>query len=813
MHRNRTLQTSVCTGLLVLIVACGQMLAQDVEESTGWPQYRGVNVDGISLERGVFSNIGELSLAVVWKRPIGVGISGVAITNDLAVTMAQREESTWVVALDPETGRERWRSEIAPAYYSINGTYDGPFSTPVIAGNAVVALDMAGHLAGLDRLTGDLVWSVDLTEEFGSREPNHGFATSPVLLDGRIIVQIGAENAAIAGFDPNTGLRLWTVGSDQVEYQTPVPATLDGRRQLVAAGQTHVMGIDHETGELLWQYAHNGDGFTGVQSMSPVVAGTDTLFLANKHHSSVLIELSREGDTLVAREQWEQRTIRNSFNVPVFHDGYLYGYSSRFLVCIDAETGEAAWRSRPPGDGFLILVDEHLIILTKEGSLHVVKASPEAYQEVASLQLFDDAAWTHPSFANGHIYARSYNEIARIDVRSAARLTDAGTGTAGPSFGADGRFERFLQDVSQADDKTVVVDRFIESVEQFPLVEGDSRVHFIYRGPADDVAIAGDIIGARIERPMTHVAGTDLFYHSTELDPAARVNYHFIRDYEEITDPRNPRTTTTMVYGPDMEVLFVTESMTVSWMSMPLWQAPSHLDELPPEHPRGRLVRHELESEALGGTLELQVYLPHGYRDGGDQRYPVAFYHDGGGALTRGQVLTSLDNLIGDAVRPVIVVFVQTAGPAYRYGDAYIESLSDELIPFVDATYRTIASPASRASLGGGFDGVIGFYAALRKPDLFGKVAVQSVWGGPGPVKLLARTPSEQPLDLYLEWGAYDVQSPDENWDFRNAAREVFEFLVDRGYAVTGGQVPDGTGWSSWKNRTDRVLRSLFPLE
>ena len=188
-----------------------------------------------------------------------------------------------------------------------------------------------------------------------------------------------------------------------------------------------------------------------------------------------MVELETTGGSVVGREIWEQRTIRNTYNVPVYHDGYLYAYSSRFLVCVDAETGERVWRSRPPGDGFLILVDGHLLIVTKRGALSVVKASPDGYEEVASLELFDDLVWTPPTFVNGSLYARSMSEIARVDILPASRLTDAGAGGdpgAEASLVADGQFERFLAEVEAADDKAAVVDRFLEAVDQFPLIEG-----------------------------------------------------------------------------------------------------------------------------------------------------------------------------------------------------------------------------------------------------------------------------------------------------------------------------------------------------
>ena len=186
----------VVFGTLVLGVA-RPVNAQDVARAA-WPQFRGPNVESISTEQDVFPTNGAFGLTVGWRRTIGEGMSGVAIANGLAVTMAENQETTWVVALDVETGNERWRYELAPAYAS-NNAYKGFNSTPLVAGNAVVALDMAGRLAGLDLLTGDLVWSVDLPDELNAREPHHGFATSPVLVDDTLIVQIGSEDARLRG--------------------------------------------------------------------------------------------------------------------------------------------------------------------------------------------------------------------------------------------------------------------------------------------------------------------------------------------------------------------------------------------------------------------------------------------------------------------------------------------------------------------------------------------------------------------------------------------------------------------------------------
>ncbi|MCH7689351.1 MAG: hypothetical protein IH899_22195 [Planctomycetes bacterium] len=68
------------------------------------------------------------------------------------------------------------------------------------------------------------------------------------------------------------------------------------------------------------------------------------------------------------------------------------------------------------------------------------------------------------------------------------------------------------------------------------------------------------------------------------------------------------------------------------------------------------------------------------------------------------------------------------------------------------------------------------------------------------------------PLRVYIEWGEYDLRSPDEVWDSRASIRSLAEYLRKRGHDVIGGEVHDGTGWSSWRNRTDVMLEALFPL-
>lgn len=796
---------ALLAALLVITAPAAGLGAQ--QSDTAWPGFRGP-VAGGAVAATNLADADAVSLEIAWKRPIGSGYSGVSVSADLVVTMFADGDIDVLAAFDPRTGEELWRFPMGPTYPGQDGSFAGPMSTPLLVGNLVIGLSAWGRLVAVDRLDGEPVWSTQLTEEHGAVQPEYGFATSPLLHDGVLVLQIGAPDGAIAGFDPATGALLWKAGEDAIAYQSPVSMSVGGREQVVAAGMTELFGVDPASGEILWEFEHGGTGYLGAQSLVPVAAGVDRVFLAFKDESSAMIEIDPAAASGAAR-LWEDRAIRNTYSVATYRDGYVYGFSSRFLTAVDANTGKAAWKSRPPGDGFPILVGDHLVILTKDGSLHIVEATPEEYREKAAIQVFDDLAWVHPSFALGSVFVRSTGEIARVDIKRGTRMADGVAYEAGVAP-ASSEFAAFLGEVSVATDKAQVIDDYLEGKE-FPLIEGDELAHFVYRGEGQDLAVAGDMIGSRQEARMHHVEGTDLFYFSAPLLREARLNYRFVRDYEDILDPRNPRRTISDVHLADMAIAEPGESSPMSWMAMPAWQPPAHLREPAAGVPRGRVLERQFDSNIFEGPQSVEVYLPPGYDDG-NQRYPVVYYHGGFLAGPLGQVAVSLDNLIDGGMQAVIAVLVNVA-PEAPVPPEYSRVFAEELVPFIDAEFRTVATAGGRASAGAGWFSFTALYVAFDHPGLIGKVAVQSLFMLDNmriPLEALITTAAEHPLEFYIEWGAYDLQNPQENWDIRRYSRDFADFLRTRGYAVVGGEVPDSTGWDSWKNRNDVVLEALF---
>jgi len=784
--------------------------------SAPWPTFRGPSFDGHAPGGARLFEGETATLAVGWRVALGPGYSAPIVGDGLVFAMFAQGDADFLAAFDPAEGAERWRYRISRTYAGHDGSHDGPISTPALEGGRVFGLGAWGDLFAVEAATGRPLWTTHLADALGADKPHYGFASSPRVVDGVLLVELSqiSENhdpastkppkpMAIAGLDPATGSVLWIAGDDHVEYHTATPATLGGQRQVLAVGQTWLLGLEPRTGKQLWSYKHEGDDRAmGGMTIVPLVAGDDRVFLMNKQDSSVMLRVVRRGAEWEVSPLWSNDGIARSYVPPVYHGGYLYGMNNRIFTCLNAETGETAWRSREPGDGFPIVVGKHLVVMTKPGSLHVIDASPAGYRERARLDLFGEHSWSEPVFAEGHLFARSMAHLARVDVQAG---TPAERGR--PAWFAGTLLGRFLAELEGAADKAAAIDAFLAAHPEAPIVESDGTVHFIYRGAAADVGIVGDMIGSRREDPMTRVAGTDFFHYTTRLEPTAAVTYGFIVDYKRAApDPRNPRPANGL-FGD------------VSWFGMPAWEGADFLGGADPDgQGQGRLETIEWTPPGTEPKpRQAEVYLPAGY-DGGTRRYPVAYVHGGRAALDQGRMKQALDRLIGARIAPLIAVFVPPADPQAPRADErdehYVQAIAEGLVPRIDASFRTIAAAPARASIGSGGMAGQALLVAFERPELFGRAGAQSPFFDDENIPGLAERGADvRPLVLYLDWGTYHMRSPHEAWSLVEANRKLWHALRAAGYRPAGGERPEGFGWPIFSAHTDELFAALFPPE
>jgi outer membrane protein assembly factor BamB len=146
--------------------------------------------------------------------------------------------------------------------------------------------------------------------------------------------------------------------------------------------------------------------------------GNDRVFLSASYGTgAALFELTRAGDKLEARTVWENQRMKNRFSSSVLHNGYIYGLDESILACLDAATGEQKWKGGRYGYGQIMLAGDHLIVLTEDGELVLVKATPERHEEMARFSAIEGKTWNHPVIAGGRLLVRNLQEMAAFDIR------------------------------------------------------------------------------------------------------------------------------------------------------------------------------------------------------------------------------------------------------------------------------------------------------------------------------------------------------------------------------------------------------------
>ncbi len=774
-----------------------------------WPSFRGSNTDGVANSGTNFAKDPSGSLKVAWSVAAGSGYSSVSISEGIALTGFSDGKNDLIAAFDEKTGKELWRIAIAETYKGHDGSHDGPISTPAIADGKAFAIAPRGEFIAVDLRTGKKIWETNLAKNEGLEKPYYGFGSSPLISKGVLVLQVGVKDKFIAGFDPATGKKLWSIGNDTLNYQSPAKINWKNQEIVVAAGDTKIFGIDAAQGKIVWEYPHEGPQHPmAAQSLVVVPAREGEMLIKNKPDSSSLIRLVSSGEGKITVEKvWTAPVFKSTYSIPVYHNGNFYGFNGRVLSCVNAATGEIVWRTRAVSDGFLMIVDGNLVIQTKEGSLHMGAASPEGWTERAKVNL-TSVSWTPPSFSSGAIFARGMKQISRIEWQQnvASAPTPA---VVAPQLSA--RFAGFLADVEKATNKNETIEKFFSGVTSYPHVEWPGHVYFLFRGEAKDIGITGDMIGARQEEPMHRVADTDLFWYHTQLEPDALITYRYVKNYEEqLPDPKNPRKTKDE------------RGKEVSIFTMPAWKDGSFSKEAPPKQ-RGIIESKEIVSSLHKGvSVKVDVYLPPGYKSGND-RYPLLLVLDGEAARKEGFFTNALDHLRGRSMRPAITAFVGEVNlgenpprdPA-QYYELMTSFLAKEVVKYIDDHFRTKSNPEDRAILANGYSGPDAFVTALKHPGLFGAFGSQSLFTLSSDEQILRnliKTAQEQPLQIYLDWGLYDLRTRRENWDLPEANRRLIRYLRERGYKPAGGETHESFGWASWRNRLDRVLVTLLPLQ
>jgi outer membrane protein assembly factor BamB len=241
---------------------------------------------------------------------------------------------------------------------------------------------------------------------------------SPLIVDDKVVVLPGGRSGkSVVAYNKLTGAQVWRSLNDTQAYVSPMLVTLAGKRQILVVTANRVVGLAPEDGALLWEASWNTD--LGINFSQPIVVDASRFFISSGYgKGAALVEITASGDALSARKVWENTSMKNKFNGSVLYEGNAYGLDEGILTCVDVKTGERLWKCGRYGFGQVLQASGHLIVITEEGELVLVKASPDKHTEVARFPAIEGKTWNNPALAGGRLLVRNQTQMACFDVSS-----------------------------------------------------------------------------------------------------------------------------------------------------------------------------------------------------------------------------------------------------------------------------------------------------------------------------------------------------------------------------------------------------------
>jgi outer membrane protein assembly factor BamB len=375
-----------------------------------WPGFRGPRRDGVVRGAQIATDWATSPPVLMWRRPIGPGWSSFAVDGNLVYTQEQRGQDEIVSCYSLATGKPVWRHRDAARFWeSVGGA--GPRATPTLSAGRVYALGATGILNALDARTGAVSWTRNAASDSKTKNPGWGFSGSPLVLGDLVIV---ATSGTLVAYDAATGTPRWYGPKRRGDYSSPHLATIDGVTQvllLTGGGATSVAPAD---GKVLWEHELTA----GSRIIQPAFTPDGDVLATNGEFGDGngirRIALTRGPSGWTSQERWTSSGLKPTFNDFVVHEGHAYGFDGSILASLDLADGTRKWKGGRYGNGQLVLLPEQdlLLVVSEDGELALVRATPDTFTELARFKAIEGKTWNHPVLVRDVLLVRNGEEMA-----------------------------------------------------------------------------------------------------------------------------------------------------------------------------------------------------------------------------------------------------------------------------------------------------------------------------------------------------------------------------------------------------------------
>jgi len=401
-------------------------------QAGSWPRFRGVNYDNVSTESiKLAENWPERGPAVVWSAELGEGYAGPVILNGCTYILDydNKEDADSLRCFSMEDGKEIWRRWY---HVHIKRNHGMSRTVPAVTEHHIVSIGPRCHVMCCDARSGDLKWGIDLEKDWGTVVPMWYAGQCALIDDDQVVIGVGGK-ALLMGVECETGRVLWQTPNPkkwQMSHSSVIPMTIGGQKIYVYCAIGGMVGVSAEKetrGRIVWEteeWNHQ------VVAPSPVYLGDGKIFITSGYGvGSAMFKVSEEAGNYAVKQLY--KLDKNIFaceqHTPVFYKGYLYtvlpadaGSAKRQAVCMNPD-GKVVWSSGPAdkfGLGPFMIADNKMLILEDNGLLTMIKATEQGYFKLAQAKVLEGKeSWAPMALADGRLLVRDYGRMKCLDLR------------------------------------------------------------------------------------------------------------------------------------------------------------------------------------------------------------------------------------------------------------------------------------------------------------------------------------------------------------------------------------------------------------
>lgn len=366
-----------------------------------------------------------------------------------------------------------------------------PLSTPTIVGDRIIACGFGGSVRCLDRKTGELLWHIDLVKEYGSSPIQYGYACSPWSDGKQIVVACGGDIALMVSLSVKDGSLIWKCGSGLASYTSPLLLQISSKgiqeksQHLVYAGGDELIGVDPNSGKILWSYVYEKRGLTNA--VTPIVVADNKVLVGGQGVSgSRLLSIESVPEGFRVKEVWHNSKASpfycNWIQLPVTSQCVL-GFIGKTLTLMNWTSGEIIWQKRDWTDCNLLSLDSQVLAVRGDGFVGLLNVDEKGLELVAGDDSVNDRIWAPPTIVDRQIYLLGRSRMVCLPLIQLRKMKSIPNGTEVTSMDAmyGSRPERIqkLIDLAKGDSEFPVAEYmsavFDRSVE---IGEGDYNAIF-----------------------------------------------------------------------------------------------------------------------------------------------------------------------------------------------------------------------------------------------------------------------------------------------------------------------------------------------